>query len=326
MERYHLDDEINTGKRTNLNKELYSKVYSSNRDFHTELVSIENSEVVDIMKVKELISSRETQNKENYITKITGSINTDIKNNKAEVEEELRKHDINTVLEQAKKDQKQESEKSKYRKLSDTIFLKLDEIKKEQEKQNIAPVKEIIEKEVEVLENEFILDKEKNALKEKINNVNTEVSKSLDNEEEKLTKIISKIAEKNEQKLSQTAQVSLDLLSNLAPSENSVVLTGVNTNIKSMLDTDDEVDNDDSYEETLVKTLYRPVENLGTQKNKTFEYDVDKTFYTKSMNFNRKDFDITSSPKKINKVLNFILFIIILLIIAILVFILLKFL
>ena len=123
MDRYY-KSELVTHERSSKNKNLYEKIQELDNYSNIEgVANIENSNEIDISKVKEMLNKRENYNNKNRYDNILNSKKSD-----SEMEEtldETRSYDINSVLNKVR----QNSSKEKYRSLDDEQYEELKNIK-----------------------------------------------------------------------------------------------------------------------------------------------------------------------------------------------------
>ena len=95
--------------RSERNKRLYSEVYNS--DSYTEIAELENTNEVDLSKIKELLKSREEYQKAKNYKEILGPKEEPMLDVMVDVEEE-RVYDVNSIMARAK-DARRETESYK---------------------------------------------------------------------------------------------------------------------------------------------------------------------------------------------------------------------
>ena len=254
------------GSRTEKNKNLYSQI---NREDFSRVRTNDNVRVID------------DQPKEIDIEKIKDYINkmNDEEPRKKKVvvnpvdtgeiridEDEEKVYDINTVLEKAKEEKQTTYENEKHRRLRDTGYDILNRIELEKSKEN-----NVSEKNNELLSDEDVLENEK-TLMDLINTVTI-------------------------------ARDDVDLLSELTESENKE--EEKTDSIEKEIEKANEQDIHISKIPTEAKQEIKVIEdNLNKKENEKMKDEIDKSFYTNSMSFSKKDFegfeDIESSVKKNN--------------------------
>lgn len=278
------------GSRTERNQDLYKEVgkteISKIRTNNNIRIIDDQPKEIDIEKIKDYINKLnedEPKKKKVVVDPVdTGEIQLD--------EDDEKIYDINAVLEKAKEEKQTTYEEEKHKRLRDTeydILSKID-LEKEQNKRSSKTFKEEeLEAEEELLTEKDVEENEK-TLMDLINTVTiakddvdllSELTTSDDAKEEE-TGTIEEEIEKAE-----AADVHISKIPNEAKQEIKVI------------------------EENLNKK----------ERDKTINDEIDKSFYTNSMSFSKKDFegfeDLESSVKK-NNALVVLAIIVLLLVIA----------
>lgn len=278
------------GSRTERNQDLYKEVgkteISKIRTNNNIRIIDDQPKEIDIEKIKDYINKLnedEPKKKKVVVDPVdTGEIQLD--------EDDEKIYDINAVLEKAKEEKQTTYEEEKHKRLRDTeydILSKID-LEKEQNKRSSKTFKEEeLQPEEELLTEKDVEENEK-TLMDLINTVTiakddvdllSELTTSDDAKEEETGTIEEEI------KKAEAADVHISKIPNEAKQEIKVI------------------------EENLNKK----------EREKTINDEIDKSFYTNSMSFSKKDFegfeDLESSVKK-NNALVVLAIIILLLVIA----------
>ncbi len=245
MEKYYKQD-LSEFKRTNKNASLYKEVYGeySNLD---NLPIPDNTNEIDITKLKQIIESRDDYHKakEAHESNVGTSDSTKINYDSLKEEDEIRKqeqkiYDINKLLEKAKNDNKKLKEASQ--KLIDTNYNFLSTLQDSE-----LSISEI-EKAKEALEN-----------KQNVNKID---------ERKYQTKRV--LDDPTVDQLIPTNSSPLDLLSDLKPTEDTIVTQPINQ--------------DDAIKKEDVPVL-DPIGKKDEVK------ESEESFYSGSYKFSKKDFD-----------------------------------
>ncbi|MDD4036507.1 MAG: hypothetical protein PHS45_04220 [Bacilli bacterium] len=104
MDKYSYNREQEEA-RSNKNKNLYSEVY--NADFYTEITDLENTNEVDLSKIKELLKNREEYQKAKNYRDILGTKEEEVIPDSMPVIEEEKVYDVNSILEKAKEERRE---------------------------------------------------------------------------------------------------------------------------------------------------------------------------------------------------------------------------
>lgn len=153
MERYYKDELVSEG-RSSRNKDLYKQIENMDNYSNIEgVVSIENTNEIDISKVKEMIRDRESYKKQKELNRVLN-----VENKKEEpVEEKIiieeKNYDINSILTKAKES---EPKKEEYHSLGETQYKFLKSLNKKGK--------------------DYDLEKEEEELKELINTITSKTS------------------------------------------------------------------------------------------------------------------------------------------------------
>lgn len=119
MERYYKPSKQVT-KRTQMNQDLYHKIYETSEYSNIEgIATIEKSNEIDIMKVKNMLKNREAYKKQKDLRSILYKEPEEIESISYEEPEENRNYDISDVLNKAKTEKKPDD---KYRSLGNTNY------------------------------------------------------------------------------------------------------------------------------------------------------------------------------------------------------------
>lgn len=240
MDRYNNDD--SASKRSNKNQDLYKSIYELGKYSNIEgIATIDNSNEVDITKVKNMLKNREDYQKQKEIRNIN-STNKEVSISEPYEREEEKVYDIRDIL-----------NKARINKTDNEEYKSLDNI-------NFEILKELKEKNT--------VEKETQDLKELLDTISH-------------TSQLNKLSDQ---------ELGLNMLNELKSEDNTVI--GDKESIKVLLE--EARKNDD-------KKL------LHTDSN------IDKSFFTSSLNFGKDDFDqikeITKKKKKLKttKLLIFII-------------------
>jgi len=104
MDKYNYSKDSEEA-RSNKNKNLYSEVY--NADFYTEIAELENTNEVDLSKIKEILKNREEYQKTKNYKDILGVKEEDQMIDLMVDEEENKDYDVNSILERAKEERRE---------------------------------------------------------------------------------------------------------------------------------------------------------------------------------------------------------------------------
>lgn len=120
MERYYKPEE-KSAKRTQMNQELYRKIYETNGYSNIEgIATIDKANEIDIAKVKNMLKNRESYQKQRDLRSILYKDEPVIETTTYEnIEEENRSYDISDILNKAKTEKKPDD---KYRSLGNTNY------------------------------------------------------------------------------------------------------------------------------------------------------------------------------------------------------------
>ncbi len=244
MERYYKQNSSNN--RSERNQNLYREIYETSSYSNIEgVATIENSNEIDITKIKKMLKNREDYQKQKDVRKIM--IKEEPKEEvKLEEPEEDKNYDIRDILDKARINKPKEN---KYRRLENTnygILKKIDSNKKLNLEDDVT-------------------DSDLRSLIDTINN-NSELNKLGDKE------------------------LSLDLLDDLKSENNTMI------------------DKDNSIKKLL--------EEAKQESKKDDTSDLDKSFFTSSLNFGKDDFEelanLNSIIKKKNSFSKIIIFVVLL--------------
>ncbi len=250
VDKYYIDNG-NSGTlstRSSRNARLYKEVYGKYDDLDNLPIE-DNTDEIDMEKLKELVLS---SNREKKVREYNN--NSDFSNIKKRNIDEKRVYDINKMLEKAKYENSKlkDSVTTRNLKISSDILstlensdITIEDIRKDAQK---------YEKKFEDKDDELSMTREL-----KFKNL------SLDNIKEN----------SNEFKVMPTNDLSLDLFSDLKPTENTVVTKPI-SNTNSINVTKDNFHSSDTSDIDVIKT----------QSNKK----IDNDFFTSSYEFSKKDF------------------------------------
>lgn len=148
MDRYR-NSETSNSSRSSRNKNLYNTMYSFDRYSNIEgVASMDNSNQVDISKVKELLESREKYQRERQYRRLSSEVDDDLSISRKRYEEDTdRSYDVNDVLKSAKEKKEPDNKERVLNNTNYDILKKLnlksegvkDDLKKEED------LKELIE-------------------------------------------------------------------------------------------------------------------------------------------------------------------------------------
>jgi len=246
MDRYYKQDS-DSSKRSAKNQDLYKNIYNLGEYSNIEgIATIDNSNEIDITKVKNMLRNREEYQRQREIIQITPKEEL-IPNYEVFEQEEDRVYDIRDILKKAKVSRPTEE---KHRSLSNTNYDILKDLKS---KKNSA--------------------------------------------DENLKGLIDTISETSQLNKLSDHQLGLDMFDTLKSSENTIIDS--NNSIKNLL-------------EEARKNDQKKLVNTNT--------NLDKSFFTSSLNFSEDDFEqiveLSKNVKKNNLLIKILVFIIILLIAA----------
>ena len=271
--------------RTQRNQELYKEVgkteISKVRTNNNIRVIDDQPKEIDIEKIKDYINKlNEDEPKKKRV--VVDPVDT----GEIKLEEDDEKiYDINTVLEKAKEEKQTTYEEEKHRRLRDTEYDILSGLDIEKENQE-SKRKKTVEEDSDLLTDEDV-EKNEKTLMDLINTVTiakddvdllSELTASDDSKEEKTSTIEEEIEK------AESEEIHISKIPNEAKQEIKVI------------------------EDNLNKK----------ESDKDIKNDIDKSFYTNSMSFSKKDFegfeDIESSVKKNNALVVFAIILLLLVI------------
>lgn len=237
--------------RSNKNKNLYSEVYNS--DFYTEIAELENTNEVDLSKIKELLQNREEYQKAKNYKDILGSKDEDKILDVMVDEEEEKIYDVNSIMERAK-EERRETENYKKSTTEYDILKKLNLISIEEKAKDMLQTNK--------------------------------------REEEKLRELIDTITMKKEEILDAADQgASSDFLDDLRGE--TTILKGNETYLKGDTTIIDDKPLDKSLiKDTLVGEMISVAPKKDSKKlEKTIEDKIDRSFFTSSLGLTKNDFE-----------------------------------
>lgn len=147
MERYHKDDEKRTSRSTR-NKNLYNTMYSYGRYSNIEgIASMDNTNEVDITKVKEMLESKEKYDKERQYRRLSRDVDEGLPMTRRRYEEDTtRCHDVNDVLKSARENMEPDNKERVLNNTNYDILKKLNlKPKSETDDEKKEDLKELIE-------------------------------------------------------------------------------------------------------------------------------------------------------------------------------------
>lgn len=272
--------------RSNRNKNLYSEVYNS--DFYTEIAELENTNEVDLSKIKELLKNREEYQKARNYKEILGSRDEEKILDVMVDEEEEKVYDVNSIIERAK-EERRETENYKKSTTEYDILKKLNLL----------------------------------SIEEKAN----DMLQTNKREEDKLRELIDTITMKKEEILEAEQNGSFDFLEDLRGETtvlkgNETYLKGDTTIIEDCgFKAKAEEVAGSLIKETLVGSMvYVDSKKDKTGKEKSIEEKIDSSFFTTSLGFSKndfEDFDEFSKHSKSSIAVKLLLFIVVVLILGI---------
>ena len=278
MERYHQSEQEKTESRTDKHKDLYEDFYTKTvyKEIGTLEDAIATSDAVDLSVMRKEKKTRESYHQvrelEDFMEPLPSKKDDSVSLFFQE-EEKPKIYDINSVLEQAKRNRSEKDDLEKRRKLANSDYSVVTQIQK-QEKKNQSKKKKTKEEELEEL-------------------IHTITSSSLRKE----------IDDSIRQEEDTIEDSGADLLSDLMPTHINETLISEELS-KAILDKE----NEQREEEKALDSLEEESEDNDTSDDsfegtssmdntsevaddEVDENGIDRTFYTRSMDLSDQDFD-----------------------------------
>ena len=150
-----------SGSRTSKNKNLYNTMYSFQRYSNVEgVASMDNSNEVDINKVRAMLESRENPQKSNQYRRLSREVTEDLSVEKNRYDEDEHNYDINDVLNSAKKNKEPDHKERVLNNTNYDILKKLN-LQSKSVKEDISKEEDLKEL-IETISNTSMLNKNQN--------------------------------------------------------------------------------------------------------------------------------------------------------------------